>query len=134
MIFVKNRRINIIIIIITVASKRTQRMTDITTTVQILENQMMNMTIHTSCTRRVIAVTTTTNTTSRTSISSKFTQRPSTRQKQLNTKTVNRTIINNNKVLTMLWKLSRNHAPFIHRAGDHKDKQIILYKGLKLEF
>ena len=109
-------------------------MTDITTTVQILENQMMNMTIHTSCTRRVIVVTTTTNTTSRTSISSKFTQRPSTRQKQPNTKTVNRTIINNNKVLTILWKLSRNHAPFIHRTGDHKDKWIILYTGSKLEF
>ena len=61
-------------------------MTEITTTTQILGNQMTNTTTHTNRTHQGVAITATTNTTSRTKVSIQFMQRPNTKRKQPNTK------------------------------------------------
>ena len=48
-------------------------------------------------------------------------------------KTLNNTLVLRNKVLNSTWKLSANHAPYIHKAEICQDKRIILYEGSKLE-
>ena len=48
-------------------------------------------------------------------------------------KTVYRIATNNNKVLTCIWKSSRNHAPLMHLTAAHKNIRFILYQGPKSE-
>ena len=74
-----------------------------------------------------------TNTTSCTKVSVEFTKKTEHITETTKHKTVNNILVNNNKVLTMLWKLSQDHAPFIHKTGEPQDKRIILYEGSKLE-
>ena len=48
-------------------------------------------------------------------------------------KTLNNALVATNKVLSITWKLSVNHAPHIHNTEIAQDKRIILFKGSKLE-
>ena len=48
-------------------------------------------------------------------------------------KTPNNALVNRNKVLSRIWILSQDHAPFIHKTETRQDKWIIVYEGLKLE-
>ena len=81
-------------------------MTQITTTTQILGNQMTTMTTRTNRTRQGVAVTATTNTTSRTNSFRRIYAKTEHKTETAEHKTVNNTLVNKNEVLTTVWKLS----------------------------
>ena len=74
-----------------------------------------------------------TSTTSWITVSIKFTQKPTSEMGTTEHKTLNNALVNRNEALTRIWKLSRDHTPFIHKTETCQDKRIILYEGLKLE-
>ena len=102
-------------------------------TTQARENSMTSTTICTSHTHPGPRVTTATSTTSCSTVSVNFTQRLNTEMETPKHRTLNNTLVLRIKVLNSTWKLSANHAPYIHKAEIHQDKRIILYEGLKLE-
>ena len=71
----------------------------------------MSMTDHTSRTHPGPTVTAATNTTSCSTVSIYFTQRPNTETETPKHKTLNNALVPKNKVLSTTWKLSINHAP-----------------------
>ena len=91
------------------------------------------MTIPTSRTHLETTTPAATSTTSCITVSIKFTQNPTTETETSKHKTINNALANRNEVLSRIWKLSRDHAPFIHKTETCQDKRIILYEGLKLE-
>ena len=94
---------------------------------------MTSMTTRTSRTHLGTTISTATSTTSCNTVSIHFTQRPSTKTETTEHKTLNNTLVKRNEVLTRIWKLSQDYAPFIHKTVTHQDKQIILYEGSTLE-
>ena len=94
---------------------------------------MMSMTISTSRAHLETITPAATSTTSCITVSVKFTQKPTIEMETSKHKTPNNTLVNMNEVLNRIWKLSRDHTPFVHKTETHQDKQIILYEGLKLE-
>ena len=94
---------------------------------------MMSMTISTSRAHLETITPAATSTTSCITVSIKFTQKQTTEMETSKHKTPNNALVNRNKVLGRIWKLSEDHAPFIHKAETCQDKPIIVYEGLKLE-
>ena len=79
-------------------------------------------------------ITATTNTTSCSIVSASFTQRQNVETETPEHKTLNNTLVTTNEVVSMIWKLSVNHAPYIRNTKIVQDNRIILSKGLKLEY
>ena len=77
------------------------------------------------------AVTTATNMTSCSTVPVYFTQRPNTETKTPEHKTLNNALVPTNKVLSITWKLSVNHAPLTYIK--QKYVRTILSQGSKLE-
>ena len=94
---------------------------------------MTSTMIHTSRTHPGPIITVATSTTSCSIVSINFTQRPNTETETPEHNTLNNTLVLRNEVLNSTWKLSANHAPYIHNAEIRQDKRIILYEGSKLE-
>ena len=72
---------------------------------------MMSMADHTSRTHPGPAVTMATNTTSCSTVSIYFTQRPNTETKTPKHRNLNNALVPTNKVLNTTWKLSLNQSP-----------------------
>ena len=85
------------------------------------------MMVHTSRTQPGPKVTAATSTTSCNTVSVNFTQRPNMEMETTEQKALNNTPVLRNEVLSSTWKLSANHAPYIHKAEIHQDKRIILF-------
>ena len=99
-------------------------------TIQAHENSMMSMTVRTSHTHPGLKVTAATSTISCSAVSVNFTQRPNMEMETTEHKTLNNTLVLRNEVLSSTWKLSANHAPYIHKA---EIKGSFYFKGSKLE-
>ena len=74
-----------------------------------------------------------TNTTSYSTVSVNFTQRPNKEMETPEHKTQNNALVPMHKALSTTWKLSENHAPHIHNAEIRQDSKTILFRGSKLE-
>ena len=85
------------------------------------------MMVRTSHTHPGPKVTAATSTTSCTTVSINFTQRPNTETETTKQKVLNNTPVLRNEVLSSTWKLSANHAPYIHKTEICQDKRIILF-------
>ena len=72
---------------------------------------MTSMADHTSRTHPGPTVTTATNTTSCSTVSIYFTQRPNTETKTPEHRNLNNALVPTNEVLNTTWKLSVNHTP-----------------------
>ena len=80
-------------------------------TSQAHENPMMSMMNRTSHSHPGPTVTAITSTTSRSTVSAHFKQRPSVERETPEHKTLNNALVNTNKVLNTTCKYSANHAP-----------------------
>ena len=78
---------------------------------QARENSMMSTTNRTSHSHPGPTVTSTTSMTSCSIVSANFTQRPNTETETPKHKTLNNALVTTNKVLSITWKFSVNHAP-----------------------
>ena len=85
------------------------------------------MTIRTGRTHLGPKITAATSTTSCSTVSINFTQRSNTETETTEQKALNNTPVLRNEVLSSTWKLSANHASYIHKAEIHQDKRIILF-------
>ena len=74
-----------------------------------------------------------TNTTSCNTVSVNFTQRPKTEMETPEHKTLNNALVPMNEVLSITWKLSKDHTPHIHNAKIRQNRKTFLFQGLKLE-
>ena len=80
-------------------------------TIQARENSIMSKMIHTSHTHPGPRITVATSTTSCSTVSINFMQRPNTEMETSEHKALNYTLVLRNEVLNSTWKLSANHAP-----------------------
>ena len=91
------------------------------------------MTNRTSCSHPGPAVSVTTSTTSRSTSSASFTQRPNVETETPEHKTLNNALVTINKVLNTTCKYSVNHTPSHTSHKIAQDNRIILFKGAKRE-
>ena len=84
---------------------------------------MTSVTNHNSCPHPEPTVTLTTSTASRSIVSANFMQRPNTETERPECKILNNTLVTTNKVLSITWKLSVNHAPSHTQHGNSSGQE-----------